>query len=114
MPLTFTYVPDRGFSKESTSKVTGAQFGSGYSQRITVGINTRDESWELSFRNRSIADINAIVSFLETNNGVDYFYWTPPGESTAVKVICSKWNVDYNSEFSKSLSCSFKRVYDLT
>jgi phage-related protein len=113
MPDTFTIVPDRGFTRESKPRVNSASFGDGYSQRFAVGINTQDDTWSLTFRNRTIEDINAIITFLEDKKGATYFLWTPVGETTQVKVICSEWSVDYNSEFSKSLSCKFTRVYDI-
>ena len=113
MAETFTIVPDRGFSKQSKPRVNTAKFNDGYSQRIAVGINSLDESWNLTFRNRSITEANTIVSFLQARNAVSYFLWTPPGESTQVKVICPEWSVEYNSEFSKSVSCTFNRVYDI-
>lgn len=113
MALTFAYTPDRGFRKNSKPTVTNAQFGSGYSQRIAVGINTLDEQWDLNFRNRSIDSINAILSFLENHKGVEYFLWTPPYETMVLRVICQEWDTEYNSEFSKSLNCTFKRVYDI-
>lgn len=114
MAETFSFIPDRGFRKQSKARVNVANFGDGYSQRYSAGINIFEESWDLSFRNRTISDINSIVSFLETHRGSTYFNWTPPGETVAIKAVCSEWNVEYNSEFSKSLSCTFNRVYDLT
>ena len=113
MAEVFTHVAAASFTRNSKARIRIAQFGDGYSQRIREGINTQDDTWELSFVNRSISDAASIISFLESKHGSDYFLWTPPGDTTQFKVICDSWNTVYASPISRTISCTFKRVFDL-
>ena len=113
MATTFTYVPDRGLSKNTKPRVITYQFGDGYSQRITDGINARNNSWNLNFNGRGVTEAEALIAFFEATNGTSYFFWTPPGESTQVKVIASDWNKAYDSHISRNVSVTFTQVYDL-
>lgn len=109
----FTHVAAISFTRASKPRARVAQFGDGYSQRLVEGINTQDDTWELSFVHRSIVDAADIVSFLETKYGTVPFLWTPPGDLTQFKVICEEWKTEYASPISRTISCTFKRVYDL-
>lgn len=113
----WTYVPDRGLSKSSAPRIREVKFGDGYSQRMQDGINYMNESWSLTFTNRSFTDIAAMRSFLETRGGATSFTWQAPGESE-VKVICRDWNINTlnhtgtNSTSIGTLSATFERVYE--
>mgnify|MGYP006277525375 CR=1 FL=1 len=113
----WNYVPDRGLKKNSQPRIREVRFGDGYTQRVQDGINYMNESWDLSFNNRTFTDINAMVTFLETKGAVLAFTWTPPGGSE-VKVICRNWSVDTiqhtgtNSSSYGGLSATFERVYE--
>lgn len=60
-----------------TQRVLSAGFGDGYSQRVEDGINTRTESWPLSFTGRR-AYMDPIKAFLDRHGGARSFLWTPP------------------------------------
>jgi|WetSurMetagenome_2_1015567.scaffolds.fasta_scaffold21550_2 phage-related protein len=113
MTDTFSYVPDRSFTRQSKPRVNIAKFGDGYSQRYAAGINTVEEAWTLNFKNKTISVANAIMDFFYNKQGAEYFLWTPQGETTQVKVICQEWNLEYTSEISRSINCTFNRVYDI-
>lgn len=108
----FTYTPSKGFTKQSNPRVLVAQFGDGYSQRLGDGINPVSESWSLNFGSIDITTAQNIVSFFETHKGYIAFDWTPPGDLTAIKVICDNWSAQYESHISRTLTASFKRVYE--
>jgi phage-related protein len=109
----FTWTPSRGFTTETTPRVRISRFGDGYSQRIADGINSLNQVWNLQFTNIGINTCTAIEEFLSARGGVHAFTWLPDGETTEVKVLCSKWSKTYESEFSRTLSATFERVYDL-
>lgn len=127
--------PTIGFRKTTKAKVLTAQFGDGYSQRIGYSLNTAPKEWTLSFVNQDLVTTAAIKDFLDkagttvysgsypdavivkngdtTMMGVEYFYWTPSGESTAYKVICPEYDEEYTSHISRTINCKFTQVFDL-
>lgn len=54
-----------------------AQFGDGYAQVAGDGLNSREQSWNLSFGGTE-AEISAIVAFLDRMAGRRAFQWKPP------------------------------------
>lgn len=113
----WNYTPDRGLKKNSQPRIRETRFGDGYTQRSQDGINYMNESWDLSFNNRTYTDISTMITFLETKGGVLAFTWTPPGGSE-IKVLCRSWSVDTihhtgtNSSSYGGLSATFERVYE--
>lgn len=107
----FTWVVDRNFSRSTKPTTMVAQFGDGYSHRAATTLNSLVQSWNVTFKNRDIADINDIINFFETRAGTVAFTWTPPG-GTEVKVICKEWKDNYVSPTIGSVSATFERVYE--
>jgi len=70
--------PDRGLKADSKPKVLIATYGDGYEQRVAAGINNTPEVWNLTWKNRTAAEANKIVKFLETQGGITAFDWYPP------------------------------------
>lgn len=107
---TFTWSPQT-VSKKAVPRVLGAAFGDGYQQRVGDGINTISPEWSLTF-SRVIADIDAIEAFLEARAGEESFDWTPPGESTAIKVVCPEWGkTPHGGLASAAFSATFRKVF---
>ena len=109
----FSYVPDRGFGKQTSPRVLNTQFGDGYAHRIADGINSINTSWDLTFSSRDLTDSEAIITFFETRAGVTPFQFTPPGEATQYNVICPSWSQQYESHISRNISATFTRVYQI-
>lgn len=112
MADTFTFIPSRGFTNTIKPRVKTAQFGDGYAQRIVDGINTFTQEWNLVFGSRELTEVTQILEFFETQKGVYAFLWTPPGESTAVAVICPDWSKNYESHISASVQAKFVKVHE--
>lgn len=108
---TFTYTPSVGFAKKITPNVHVANFGDGYSQRVSNGIHPLKEEWELTFEHRSLSDSDSIITFFNSKAGADPFYWTPTGESTQIVCVCPEWELSYSSPISRTITCKFERVY---
>jgi phage-related protein len=64
-------------SGDATLRVRKAQFGDGYAQRVSDGLNNRLSSFNLQFIGDA-AKISAILAFLDAHAGATSFYWTPP------------------------------------
>ena len=78
--------------KISQPRVSGVAFGSGYSQRGLFGINQNLKTWNFTWQNISETNADEIETFLDARAGVEYFLFTPPGESSEGKYVCPSWN----------------------
>ena len=113
MASTFTWIPSYNAKVSLSPRVLKAQFGDGYAQRVPDGINTNPQSWTLTFLNQPSATADAIDSFLATQNGVTWFWWTPPRASSAIKVVCAKWDKEETDRGSTTVTATFDQVFDL-
>lgn len=104
--------PDYGASKSSRPRVRAVEFGSGYSQRVTFGINQDPKVWTLSWENRSATDADAIDNFLEARKGVESFNWSPPDDTATYKWICREWQktLPYSNLFN--ITATFVQVFE--
>ena len=66
-----------GNSGTNTFNVLSSQFGDGYEQNVSVGINNRKGSWPFN-RKASEAVIIEIKIFLDEHKGADSFIWISP------------------------------------
>ena len=116
-------VPDKGMTLATTPKVRLANFGDGYTQRISYGINSLAQQFSVSFNDRTKAEIDAIVSFLNEKEGVESFDFTFPFKGDGVssnedeteltiRVYCSTWQQSFSYDDFYSLSATFIRVYE--
>ena len=100
-----------GISKKSSPNTLVVQFGDGYQQRLTYGLNQNLKIWNPEFQNISETDADTIETFLDAraadNNSFD---WTPPGESSSSKFICLSWSktIPYNNR--ATIRASFQEV----
>lgn len=91
-----------------------AQFGDGYSQRTPDGINYTMRKWVLIWDNLTSTELITVQTFIDTVGNGQYFTWTPPGFSTALK-----WILEGETRFSAKsgnlygVQCNIKQVYDL-
>lgn len=109
---TFTWTPDFGAQLSRAPRVKTAQFGDGYQQRAQFGINNNPQSWSLQFVNREDTEADEIDAFLTARRAVEAFDWTPPRQSTAIKVVCDSWNVEIVKHNLNSISATFRQVFE--
>jgi len=103
--------PTYGASKNSAPVVRTVQFGDGYEQRLTFGVNQNPKTWELTW-NVSETDADTIETFLDARAGKENFDWTPPGEATAYKWICSSWSKSIPYLNRATISATFRQVFE--
>lgn len=110
--------PDRSLTRTSTPKVLRARFGDGYEQRIADGINNLEQTFSISFVNRSKEDIDDITAFFELKGGVTSFDYTIPDSNvsapfeTTIKVVCENWSTVYVQTDCYTCTANFRRVYE--
>ena len=105
---------DKGFTRQNTPRIHAVTFGDGYEQRIANGINTLDQTMNVSFSTRPKAEIDDIVAFFESLGGVSKFRMTiddSNGDET-IKVVCKTWNQTWAFDNFYSLTATFERVYE--
>jgi phage-related protein len=108
---TFTYTPSYSGSVTHSPQVRSVQFGDGYEQRATFGINTDKRIWNLDFRGKDDTDANAITAFLEARGAVESFDWTPP-YGDAGKWVCRSWSRTVISNGLSDISVTFEEVFE--
>lgn len=77
MAETFTWKLERDIAPTIKYKVIEAQFGDGYKQTSSDGINNTDESWSIK-THATTRVAKEIKAFFDRHKGVTSFYWTPP------------------------------------
>ena len=105
---------DKGFTRQSTPKIHTMDFGDGYTQRITDGINNLQQTMQVSFSTRPKAEIDDLVAFFESLGGVNKFEMTiddSNGDET-IKVLCQQWSQTWAFDNFYSLSATFVRCYE--
>jgi len=105
-----TVNPSYGASKASAPRVRIAQFGSGYSQRTTMGINQNLKVWSFQWTNISETNADEIETFLDARGGTESFDYTPTGESSSSKFICTQWNKTIPYLNRATITASFQEV----
>lgn len=108
---TFTYTPSFTATEQSQPRVRTVQFGDGYSQRLRYGLNTDPKIWRLIFSNRSDAERNNILAFLEARQGTQAFDWTSPRGNSG-KYICTEWNMDMLNCNNNTIAATFVQVFE--
>lgn len=108
---TFTYTPSFTASETSQPRVRRVQFGDGYEQRLRFGLHTDPKTWRLTFANRTDAERENILGFLEARNGVESFDWTPP-RGTAGKYVCSEWSMEMLNCNNNTITAQFVEVFE--
>lgn len=103
--------PTYGAAKRSEPLVRIAQFGSGYSQRSTLGINQNPKVWELTF-NVSETDADTIETFLDARGGVEAFNWSPVDDSSTYKWICRAWEKTIPYLNRAIIVATFEQVFE--
>ena len=102
--------PTYGIQKRSEPNVRIAQFGSGYSQRTTFGLNQNPKRYDLTFE-VSETDADTIEDFLDARGGVEKFDFTPPGDSSG-KYICRNWSKSIPYLNRATIQATFEQVFE--
>lgn len=112
-----TIVPDKGMSKKNEPVIFRAEFGDGYEQRIANGINNLKQEFGVSFATRPKAEIDDIVGYFESTNGVTAFDFTfadtnESGNEETVKVYVANFEQKWDYDDYYTLTATFRRVYE--
>lgn len=99
-------------NKTMAARVTTAQFGDGYTQRASVGINPITDTWDLSWIWLPAAEGIAIESALRATLCVEKILWTPKDELTQKKWVVVPDSITYQSNgIKRKISCKLQQVF---
>ena len=107
---TFTW-PVRGSSSEDLKVSTNqAQFGDGYKQISSMGINTADETWALTC-NGSAGNMRTVRDFLR-EHVISSFWWVNPwGEEKLYRVKSDSINSKFVNGGFVEISFTFEQAF---
>ncbi|WNL45962.1 phage tail protein [Dyella sp. BiH032] len=109
MPEVFGWIPQVEPQGQTTFRVRSAQFGDGYTQTVTDGINNRVDSWPLSFDGDG-SYVSPIKDFLDRHAGAASFQWTPPLGAPAL-FRCAGYTLVPRAAGYYTLSATFQQVF---
>ena len=105
---TFTWDIDASSSETVTHSVNKVQFGDGYEQVSSFGINNKRKTWQCSKQSYK-STIDDIYNFLGSTQAVEPFYFQPikteqgftvrlVGEVSRQKIGGDVWKISFNLE----------------
>lgn len=111
---TFPNIPiSYGSQKTNAPNVRVVQFGDGYEQRLTYGVNQNPKQWSLRWEYLDETDADTIDTFLNAR-ALDggSFDWTPPDEVTAYKWVCYEWQKSIDYPTVSTVTATFRQVFE--
>ncbi len=88
----FTWRAAYNHNTENEPRIKKIQFGEGYVQRFSDGINNILPAINLEFE-CDLNEVTAILHFLTTRAGVESFCWIPPAPYGILsRWVCEKWS----------------------
>ena len=106
-------VPNPSYSsrKQNRPNVRQIQFGSGYSQRATFGINQNPVIYNLTF-NCTLGQADVLELYLNDRGGVEHFTYTVPEEDETRHYICPEWTRTNTTIGRASVDVVFVEVFE--
>ncbi len=87
LPLT-QYIDHDNSTISYSYRILSAQFGDGYEQVVSDGINTESRTWSINYKNLPKDAFDAVIAFVRSLKGVEPILATAPGES-----IATQWRI---------------------
>lgn len=109
------FIPDRGMTYSDSPKMLKADFGDGYQQRLSDGINNKPKVFQITFKDRLKADTEDIMNFFELKGGVTSFtfrYDKGDGAETQIKVVCPTWKWAANYDPYHTVTATLMEVFE--
>jgi phage-related protein len=107
-----SYDPVYSATKQSRPNTRKVQFGDGYENRVSFGLNQNPKVWSLTFDLKD-TDADIVETFLDAR-AVDAasFDWTPPGTTTVYKWVCDEWSREIYSFERSKIKADFRQVFE--
>lgn len=104
--------PRYGFTITRNPKINIIDFGDGFQQRLTKGLNQNPVTLNLKF-GLSQSESNTAISFLNDRitDGQSFTY-VIPNENITKKFICKRYNTSIPFVGRVTLNCTFEEVFE--
>lgn len=102
--------PQEGADGTHRHRSRSIKFGDGYLAIAGEGINTKEESWSVTYRGTD-AEINPIKEFLDVHGTHLSFTWTPPNGVTGNFLALDGYKESPSSAGNNQLSVTLYRRY---
>ena len=105
--------PDFGAEKRSAPKTRRTQFGDGYEQRTTFGLNQNPKEWSLTWVNLTTAHADAFEVFFNARAADSAaFDWSPPDDASTYKWVCPEWSRQLTAPGLVRIAATFRQVFE--
>jgi phage-related protein len=103
---------DRGFGRSVKHRVLTAQFGDGYDQTLTDGVNTKNDTFSATFKNRLAYEINLISDFLDLRAAKEFEIRVPNRTGIEIMYVRPKsYSITYDYDQFHTLTAQLTRIY---
>tara|TARA_Y100000310_G_C20530234_1_gene738060 strand:- start:471 stop:1019 length:549 start_codon:yes stop_codon:yes gene_type:complete len=107
----FSWKPAYNMTVNHEPTSTVIKFGDGYEQRLKTDINNDLIKMNLSFEGRDLREAAAILHFLDSRQGVDFFFFRPPQPYDLLKkFICKSFSTTVAFQNNLNISATFEQV----
>lgn len=91
-------------------RIKKIEFGDGYVQRVSDGINNILPVTDYTFEGLDLDTCTAILHFLEMRRGVESFVFIPPAPRGIIsRFVCEKWSDSINFYNNYNINAQFTR-----
>ena len=104
---------DFGYNRTGTMRTLTADFGDGYNQRTSDGINVTRLSYSVSWSNIDTARKEELRTFLESTNGIESFKWQPPDMNEELLWVNEFPTITSSAAGVWTVSVVLNQVFDL-
>lgn len=112
MPLTNKIILER--PKDVIDRTLEAKFGDGYGQYAPNGLNSRFESYNITWAPLSVDEKTTIESALTTVGGHGTLVWTPTYETEKrFRVVGGKYTVTPIAQATFQITCQLEQRFDV-
>lgn len=107
---TFAWTLNAGATSQIMHTVSKTQFGDGYAQRVSFGINNKRIDWTGAKSGDLDTVIKPIMAFLDAHKGVIPFLWTDPLGDTK-KYVCDSYPIKQRVGNIWQIDLKFEQVF---
>lgn len=106
----FTWKMNMGVNASARHTVSKVQFGDGYAQRVSHGINSKRTNWSGTKTGDWQTVIKPIMAFLDEHKGVIPFTWTNPFGQNG-RYVCQDYAISQKKGNFWQISLTFEEVF---
>lgn len=111
--LPSTVAPDAGLDREVTPNIQKMQFGDGYSQRLTNGLNSKPVKTEFNWSYLTEVQMKVYDDFAKAHASGEAWLFQFPDEDAPRAFFITKWRVKRVQYNVYTVTYSVEEVFDV-